>query len=503
MASKVSENQRNSNGDHTQSIYVRAPEVVVDHDYQETKTYSPTKNNSSVYIRPSPEVNLPTSKIEIDSDNIETPPTQRKSFQGGSHAGLKPEENNPEQLEKFDRYSSTRRTRRFKKPLEINNINDDCNANASTTSPESTSEISFPEVDSSTTKDAKKESKTDSISSLETSKDSKNKKNHEKIIARLGKIGKNMSRISQEDVREAIRSLKSPSPDRDCMFSQPPLILTTKGLTHELNDEGFEETQSLVSDTPSLTTSSCNEEAAARKKTTKSTIGERSTFKSKQPIPTTSQLQSLVARNQQSLERSRSLRNSTSTLAASRSLNSTPKRMASLRLRTSEVPSSNLNTTFSGLSRRLDVERSNSKTSLRSSRSSINSAVSTNTVKAMPPSKSVPLTSITVPKRPATTTAPISSTRSTLTRAPASRSSSSGSSVGQSVSKKPPIVAPPFKTRVSSTPISSSRDISNNLKLNKPTKLSSVSNGGSTLSRAQGSSFMRPTTSSATKVKSK
>lgn len=416
-----------------------------------------------------------------------------------------------EPLGQFDRFSSTRRTRRFKKPLEINNTVDD-NVNASTTSPESTSEISFPEVDSSS-KDIK-EMESEQISNTTSSKDSKNKKNHEKIIARLGKIGKNISRISQEDVREAIRSLKSPSPDRewsgkDPIFSQP-MILSTKALTHELNDEGFEETQSLVSDTPSLTTSSCNEEAAARKKTNRTLHDkgnhEKNILKTKQHIPTTTQLQSLVARNQQSLERSRSLRNNnTSSLAPSRSLNSTPKRMASLRLRSSDVPSTNLNTTFSGLSRRLDVERSNSKTSLRSSRSSINSAVSTNTVKAMPLQKSVPLTTSSVPsvKKPVTS-AQISSSTRTVMRAPASRSSSSGSSVGQSITKKPPILSPPFKSRVSSTPVSSSRDIQSNLKLNKTSKLTSAGgNSGNSFSKTQGSSFMRPTTSSATKVKSK
>lgn len=98
-------------------------------------------------------------------------------------------------------------------------------------------------------------------------KETKNKVNND-VVHRIGKIGKSMSRISQEDVREAIRSLKSPTPEREWstkdMFRDASVAVKgCKMISHELNDEGFEETQSLVSDTPSHgkdSTSSCNED---------------------------------------------------------------------------------------------------------------------------------------------------------------------------------------------------------------------------------------------------
>lgn len=96
-------------------------------------------------------------------------------------------------------------------------------------------------------------------------KETKNKVNSD-VVHRIGKIGKSMSRISQEDVREAIRSLKSPTPERDWSTKEMFRDASGKGckmISHELNDEGFEETQSLVSDTPSHgkdSTSSCNED---------------------------------------------------------------------------------------------------------------------------------------------------------------------------------------------------------------------------------------------------
>lgn len=549
-----------------QSIYIRPP--------IEESIQSPTnaKHNSSIYIRPfesdplsslEDQPNVPSrvrrsylnetnNKIEIDSDNIETPPTVRKNFNHhpssssnsertssiASHKNIKPPrplhktedegdkkiqtKNEPEVLGdgQFDRFSSARRTRRFKRPIDLSSATEDI-GNAATTSPDSISDASFPiltptnlevsPVESKVEKPLSPTKKTESKhSEAPQTKESKNKVNSD-VVSRIGKIGKSISRISQEDVREAIRSLKSPTPEREWnakdVFRVGPM--SSKIISHELNDEGFEETQSLVSDTPSLTTSSCNEEAKtkpSRLASADNTTTPSGTPKRRQ-IRASNQLQTLIARNQQSLERSRSLR-VTPPVSAARSVTSTPRRTASLRR--PETSQQTLSLPKSLPNRRLDVERSNSRTSLRSSRSSLNSAVSTNTVKKMPLKPSTSTSSASsLPKRPlvlqnsSTTSTPIRS----ITRVPASRSSSSGSSIGPTV-RKPP--TPSASSRLSSTISTSFKENQNNR-----SKISPASSAASTKTNGSGgglksaspagrsSSFMRPTAASATKVKSK
>lgn len=558
-----------------QSIYIRPP---IDED---TAIQSPTasaKHNSSIYIRPiesdplsslEDQPNVPrrfrrtylnetNNKIEIDSDNIETPPTVRKNFNHhassssnsertssiASHKNIKPPrplhkadeeavKKEPTKLEEvlgdgqFDRFSSARRTRRFKRPIDLSSATEDNGTNAATTSPDSISDLSFPILTPTSvevcqpevSKDEKVLSPTAKKSEVKSpegiqSKESKNKVNSD-VVSRIGKIGKSISRISQEDVREAIRSLKSPTPEREWsakdVFRTGPLS-SSKIISHELNDEGFEETQSLVSDTPSLTTSSCNEEAKTqRTKTSRlasadSAATSADTPKRRQTRPS-NQLQTLIHRNQQSLERSRSLR-VTPPLPVSRSASSTPRRTASLRR--PESSQQTLSLPKSLPNKRLDVERSNSRTSLRSSRSSLNSAVSTNTVKKMPLKPSTSSASA-LPKKPLVlqnNSTSLTPTRS-ISRVPASRSSSSGSSIGPTV-RKPP--TPVSSSRLSSTVSTSFKESQNNRSKISPassaasTKTNSSGSGlksASPAGRNSSSSFMRPTAASATKVKSK
>lgn len=545
-----------------QSIYIRPP---IEEPAQSSTS---TKHNSSIYIRPfesdplsslEDQPNVPrrvrrtylndtNNKIEIDSDNIETPPTVRKNFNHhpssssnsertssiASHKNIKAprplhktedntDKKEPTKLEQeilgdgqFDRFSSARRTRRFKRPIDLSSATDD-GTNATTTSPDSISDLSFPIISASETLAEDKVEKISSptkkteIKSPETSqtKESKNKVNTD-VVSRIGKIGKSISRISQEDVREAIRSLKSPTPEREWsakeVFRTGPL--SNKIISHELNDEGFEETQSLVSDTPSLTTSSCNEEAKkpSRLPSNDNTSTPVDSTKRRLARPS-NQLQTLIARNQQSLERSRSLRVAPP-LMTSRSANSTPRRTASLRRPESSQQSLSLPKALPN--RRLDVERSNSRTSLRSSRSSLNSAVSTNTVKKMPLKPSTPTSSASsLPKKPlvlqnnSTSSTPIRS----ISRVPASRSSSSGSSIGPII-RKPPTQS--STSRLSSTISTSFKENQNNRSKISPassaasTKTSGSGSGLKSASPAgRSSSFMRPTAASATKVKSK
>lgn len=554
------------------SIYIRPP--------VEESLKSPAlsaKHNSSIYIRPfesdplsslEDQPNVPrrvrrsylnetNNKIEIDSDNIETPPTVRKNFNHhpssssnsertssiASHKNIKAprplhkvddEADKKEQTKleqevlgdgQFDRFSSARRTRRFKRPIDLSSATEDNVTNATTTSPDSISDLSFPIISTSNLEVKAEEAKVEKLLSPTKkseskipeavhSKESKNKTNKD-VVSRIGKIGKSISRISQEDVREAIRSLKSPTPEREWSakdaFRTGPLS-SSKIISHELNDEGFEETQSLVSDTPSLTTSSCNEEAKTqREKPVRLAQTDSATVSSETPkrrqMRPSNQLQTLLARNQQSLERSRSLRVAPP-LSGTRSASSTPRRTASLRRPESSQQTLSLPKTLPN--RRLDVERSNSRTSLRSSRSSLNSAVSTNTVKKMPLKPSTSTSSASsLAKKPlvlqnnSSSSTPIRS----ITRVPASRSSSSGSSIGPTV-RKPP--TPSSSSRLPSTVSTSFKENQNNR-----SKISPASSAASTKTNSSGSglksaspsgrssSFMRPTAASATKVKSK
>lgn len=539
-----------------QTIYIRPLEHA-----DNIPTSIIAKHNSSIYIRPDSDPlssledqpSIPrrirrtylsgetNNKIEIDSDNIETPPTVRKNFnlnlknlksnQKSSDDHGNSFEQKGGKLEQevlgdgqFDRFSSARRTRRFKRPnVDLSSATEDnTNTNATTTSPDSTSDASFSILIPSTTVPTSPEDTNTPLPSLKTeveankSKDIKNKANSD-VVSRIGKIGKSISRISQEDVREAIRSLKSPTPERDWnvrdSFRNATNAPTNKIISHELNDEGFEETQSLVSDTPSLTTSSCNEEAKTKKESSpgassnlNSTVQNEVQTKRRTTRPS-NQLQTLLTRNQQSLERSRSLRTTPASLSSgARSATSTPRRTNSLRRPDHLQPQLTLPKPIAN--KRLDVERSNSRTSLRSSRSSLNSAVSTNTVKKMPvkPVVASSSSSSNLPKRPLisqnNSTSQSNSARS-IPRIPASRSSSSGSSIGPSGVKKPPTpskFSSSFKENQSNrskvSPASSATS-------SKTTSSANALRSSPSNRIPSSSSFMRPTTASATKVKSK
>ncbi|XP_070498012.1 formin-F isoform X1 [Chironomus tepperi] len=539
----------NSDEINKQTIYIRPP-------FDENQPAQHAKHNSSIYIRPDsdplisdnqpniprrirrPYVNETNNKIEIDSDNVETPPVTRKHLHLSHHSSgnSNSKENNEGSENKkmdqelflgdgqFDRFSSARRTRRFKRPIDLSSATEG-NTNPSTTSPDSTSEASFSienPIDShASSKDNISNSnnskttltKTELVSNDNNStKEAKNKVNND-VVTRIGKIGKSISRISQEDVREAIRSLKSPTPERewnikDSFRNAASNIPTNKFTSHELNDEGFEETQSLVSDTPSLTTSSCNEEAKSKKEnspdnTTSSGIAANASPTKRRVAKPSNQLQTLLARNQQSLERSRSLR-TTALTSGTKSATSTPRRTNSLR-KPEQLPKPTISTIAN---KRLDVERSNSRASLRSSRSSLNSAVSTNTVKKMPMKPSPTSTSaaptskrsLLLPTNPSSA----NKTSKTISRVPASRSSSSGSSIGPAIKK------PPTPSKLSSSVSTSFRENQNNnrSKISPASSAASTkTNSSNSMSRtspsSKASSFMRPTTSSATKVKSK
>lgn len=499
------------------------------------------------------------NKIEIDSDNIETPPairrnivqdnkvcgTATKKLQAPRPLHRKTIEDNLIDVKdieadanqtntinqnetlgdgQFDRHSSARRTRRYRRPT------DHSNEDRSDTSPElpSPSEPIYPisrSQNNSKQFDIKKSSSKDS--ELHSPKVAcKDEINNTNILSRVGKMGRNISAINQEDVREAIRNLKSPTETPDRIWSPPREIVVVKekptplkAINHELNDEGFEETQSLVSDTPSHgkdSTSSCNDQADKtdnRVKVTRMTSSESTATATstdapskRRPVPK-STVQNLLERNRQSLERSRSLRTSGATMIR----NIIPKRTNSLRR-------SDLHSTPQS---KKDVERSNSRTSLRSSRSSLNSATSTNTVRNMalkttaaPIEKTSYNKSLNLSKSLSPTTR-TPSKQNTPVRTPASRSSSSGSSVSPSIRHRGPNKVtispnsnsghgspqqkPAFRSAVSTSSISTSPTVAVTLRNTPSARLSNLTKGIASKT-ARVSNFMRPTTASATKI---
>lgn len=371
-----------------------------------------------------------SDKVEIDSDNIETPPAQRKSFNPpperepcrkfqpsfpvkqnlSDKASAEMKDLCQEILGdgQFDRFSAARRTRRYKRNTDSSSPEDE-------KKPEITQELvaethvirpSKLEVQASYPVKAPAEPvkpveiiKDEKENRLKRWQDRLKNQSTDKTPTKEPKPFLRMRRqtsINQEDVQKAIRELKSPTENPTGVWSRSayrnksmgpsqktekaperttsPRIPKVKS-EHELNDEGFEETQSLNSESASQGASSgCNVECDSPIPKSKSPVvpKKNSTKETRTPPRTPLDPKRIT----------------------------TPKRASSLR-----------------------VERSTSRASLRSSRSSLNSSASVATVKKAPaPPKPVPKP---VPKP--------------IVRMPASRSSSSGSSVGTA---RPPLKNP-------------------------------------------------------------
>ncbi|XP_047994853.1 LOW QUALITY PROTEIN: inverted formin-2-like [Leguminivora glycinivorella] len=361
-------------------------------------------------------------RVEIDSDNIETPPVQRKMFNPPPEREpcrkFQPSlaKNNDKTVEmrdlcqeilgdgQFDRFSAARRTRRYKRNTDSSSPEDEKKPESPTELVAETQVIRPSKLDIQ----ASYAVETPEIAKpVETNKDDK-----ENRLKRWQDRLKNQSTekpaptketkhpysrmrrqtsINQEDVQKAIRELKSPTETPTGVWSRSayrksmtakndkipaerttsPRIPKVKS-EHELNDEGFEETQSLNSESASQGASSgCNVECDSPVP-----------LKSKSPIA--------------------------------------PKKITTKELRTPPRTPIDPKRTVQKRQSSLRVERSTSRASLRSSRSSLNSSASVATVKRAP-----------APVKPAPKVVP-----KPVVRMPASRSSSSGSSVGTS---RPPL----------------------------------------------------------------
>ncbi|KAL5291519.1 FHDC1 family protein [Megaselia abdita] len=507
--------EKTAAGSEALPIYIRRPtEAKIEESpvniEQKSKLPSPTTEKFST-IRDRHDDKY--SRIEIDADNIETPPVVRKAMNAPPT-----DQTNEEDLGIFDRFSAARRTRRYKRPTDYSSGNEETISPASppiTTQPRKSDHIPdiVEKVDDKQERLKRWQEKIKDVTKDETPV---NKKIPEKTVAKLEKVGRHISSINQEDVREAIRNLKSPtgtperiwSPPREIKGDSKLLSTSTTKLSqnhHELNDEGFEETQSLVSDTPSHgkeSTSSCNENGTGntvpspilsskqpRYKSVRNTRDTKGPSSSPSPkhIPTKSHIQSLLERNnRRSLEKSR--------------ITKTPQSLAPPTVKRSQSQSHNTPSVTN------EVERSSSRGSLRSSRSSLNSAVSTNTVvRRLPSTVKHPTTNSNFQRNVTTNSG------TSLRGVPASRSSSSGSSIGnvnvgirnKTTSQiRATIAAPPNKPTTARNAILIKTAISHSPVHKLPSTSSSSSMPASRVSspaKSRLSGFMRPTASSVTK----
>ncbi|XP_068619616.1 FH2 domain-containing protein 1 isoform X1 [Battus philenor] len=414
--------------------HIEAPQPLVSITEEERRKLPDIKVTSEKETKPNR-----TDRVEIDSDNIETPPAQRKLFPRNpspekepsrkfqSPTPIKPNLSEKASAEmrdlcqeilgdgQFDRFSAARRTRRYKRNTEASSPEEEKKVESPVELVAETQVIrpSMLEVQASYAVDSSKEvakpiedvTKDEKESRLKRWQDRLKSQSTEKTPTKETKSlpysrMRRQTSINQEDVQKAIRELKSPTETPTGVWSRntyrksmnarlekaPASTPTERTISpripkvkseHELNDEGFEETQSLNSESASQGASSgCNIDCES-------------------PIP--------------KLEKSSEV----------------PKKIPTKETKPPPRTPIDPKRSFAKRASSLRVERSTSRASLRSSRSSLNSSASVATVKRAPPAP------VKVAPKPIPKPVP---------RMPASRSSSSGSSVGVS---RPPVKTVP------------------------------------------------------------
>lgn len=280
----------------------------------------------------------------------------------------------------------------------------------------------------------------------------------------LNELSSNVDIDRKTVSNEVIQTMEDP-PKQSSMFrnrfipdinvtNASPLSLGTsvKGRDQELNDEGFEETQSLVSESLSQETSSGNYETDAHDSTRYSPAELRyaGTIVT-QCRPNDEEEEDVDVRHIIKEPAKTVFAKTTVPVRATNNEKSfLPKRTANMKRENNrKVESLKRNPTVMASNARNEVERSGSRSSLRSSRSSLNSATSVNTVRNLAPSHAHlrsytsairALTNDLRKSSPSNTPLPPTvkkdndkrraNPRIAVTRIPASRSSSSGSSVG-------------------------------------------------------------------------
>lgn len=349
----------------------------------------PPTDKLTIYIRKQNEERR--NKVEIDQDNIETPPTVRRVItptptekrepvqptpckrfltRGKDLASPDGNENNTSLGDgQFDRFSATRRTRRYKRNTETCESPESIVAEAQPIKTvQSQVEISTPLLH---------ENPESRLKAWQERLKTQNETETKLSLRR----NRNQTGINRDDLKKALHINTT---------SQPIDIVRSEGSTRktkEDNDEGFEETQSLMSESPSQGASSGggnyetdltdnvnhnnnhhddelnNKQHDIKKELTKSEVNPK-----------------LITKNK-NFERNGMTRQTMHLPSSKKSI--IPRRSGSLRKTDSQ---SSVATVNSNNSNKRSVQRSSSRNSILSSRSSLNSSASTNTVKKIPQS---------------------------------------------------------------------------------------------------------------------
>ncbi|GJQ83268.1 form3 [Trypoxylus dichotomus] len=363
-----------------------------------------------------------SNTVDIDQDNIETPPAVRKIFiptpvdkrepvqpspcrrllgRASKESLVSPEDPEPNTSlgdGQFDRFAATRRTRRYKRNPENQEILQPQELIAEKEI------IKAKPVQVESSIPIKNEPILDKESRLKAWQE--RKKNQNESESKLGhRRTRNQTGINQDDIKKALKvsaPINIETPDG----KNPRTYIThedgsqnRKSKEHD-NDEGFEETQSLMSESPSQGASSggnfevdinVEDDFDKNKIETKQIV-----IVPAQPIPSTiakpvakprerlvtpgvTRIASTTSRITPSrvFDRSNPLRHTTAAQTPPDAKKSViPRRSGSLRKTESQnsIP----------VSKKNNVQRSASKNSIAGSRTSINSSTSTNTVKRIP-----------------------------------------------------------------------------------------------------------------------
>lgn len=377
-------------------------------------------------------------KIEIDSDNIETPPATRKLLNYPRTGTDKPSLTEEEILGdgQFDRFSSARRTRRYRKAQDDDSAKEiaEVAAEKQILRP-TTLKVKSQPVDSEDPENKelrlkqwqeKLNTKTDSpVSPLspvspEPKKEIKNKipvlqssyMRNNRLYSTLphsfkSRIGSNTNlrnlnahKLGTQLEEKEITQVSSFIPEIKVRALTP----TKTRIEHDLNDEGFEETQSLISDSPSQTTSSgCNYDIdnidspspsmvisdtkpSTFNRTDSSGSGDASGCDSKLKEAKKPEPKSLLPKRTASLRLSKPIScDESSKFARSSSVSRNPNGKSDVKPVERKLNTPSRIKTPSPVIKNNPIQRYPSKSSLKSSRSSLNSCASISTVKNVKP----------------------------------------------------------------------------------------------------------------------
>lgn len=403
----------------------------------DTESKSNSSNATRMRSSPSNEQSI-SNKVEIDQDNIETPPATRRIFtptpvdkrepvQPSPCSRLKarasrdslasPDEPEPGSIlgdGQFDRFSATRRTRRYKRNTE----------NTEVTSPELVAETQIikPNIfNLETSSPVNTDSAVERETRLQAWKERLRTQTEPPSEPKLqNRRSRNQTGINQDDLKRALTLNVSPpiTIDKPALDEEKSHVSMTyinpssnqgqtsnkidipnrKAKEHD-NDEGFEETQSLMSESPSQGASSGgnyepdlvdsaqiiveefvpSKPLRVAKQQSNSSLNRESpshsksqSNKSSKTLSTSNRMQHVAPKMNRNFDRTSALRQTTQEMSKKSVI---PRRSGSLRKTDSQSSVSN---------KKHSVQRSNSRNSIVSSRSSLNSATSTNTVKRVP-----------------------------------------------------------------------------------------------------------------------